>query len=50
MDKRIASRSKFTEARIIFAIKQSETIVSVEEVCRKGDKATGPVTKNPTIN
>lgn len=27
-------RSKFTEAQIIFALKQSET-VAVEEVCRK---------------
>ena len=28
-------RSKFTEAQIIFALKQSETGVSVSEVCRK---------------
>ena len=28
-------KSKFTEAQIIFAIKQSETGVSVGEVCRK---------------
>jgi putative transposase len=28
-------KSKFTEAQIIFAIKQSETGVKVEEVCRK---------------
>ena len=28
-------KSKFTEAQIVFAIKQSETGVSVEEVCRK---------------
>jgi putative transposase len=28
-------KSKFTEAQIVFAIKQSETEVKVEEVCRK---------------
>jgi putative transposase len=28
-------KSKFTEAQIIFALKQSETGVSVSEVCRK---------------
>jgi putative transposase len=28
-------RSKFTEAQIIFALKQSETGVAVAEVCRK---------------
>lgn len=28
-------KSKFTEAQIVFAIKQSETGVSVQEVCRK---------------
>jgi putative transposase len=28
-------KSKFTEAQIIFAIKQSETGVAVAEVCRK---------------
>lgn len=28
-------KSKFTEAQIIFAIKQSETGTRVEEVCRK---------------
>lgn len=28
-------KSKFTEAQIIFAIKQSETGVRVSEVCRK---------------
>lgn len=28
-------RSKFTESQIVFAIKQSETGVSVQEVCRK---------------
>ena len=28
-------KSKFTEAQILFAIKQSETGVNVEEVCRK---------------
>ncbi|GAB3820199.1 hypothetical protein GCM10028895_19830 [Pontibacter rugosus] len=28
-------KSKFTEAQIIFAIKQAETGVKVEEVCRK---------------
>ena len=28
-------KSKFTEAQIIFAIKQSETGVSVGEICRK---------------
>ena len=28
-------RSKFTESQIIFAIRQSETGVRVEEVCRK---------------
>jgi len=28
-------RSKFTEAQIIFALKQSETGVTVSEVCRK---------------
>jgi putative transposase len=28
-------KSKFTEAQIVFAIKQSETGTKVEEVCRK---------------
>ena len=28
-------KSKFTEAQILFALKQAETGVSVEEVCRK---------------
>jgi putative transposase len=28
-------RSKFTETQIIFALKQSETGVKVEKVCRK---------------
>jgi putative transposase len=28
-------KSKFTEAQIIFSIKQSETGVAVEEICRK---------------
>lgn len=28
-------KSKFTEAQIAFAIKQSETCTRVEEVCRK---------------
>ena len=28
-------KSKFTEQQIIFALKQAETGVSVEEVCRK---------------
>jgi putative transposase len=28
-------KSKFTEAQIVFALKQSETGVSVEEICRK---------------
>ena len=28
-------KSKFTEAQIVFALKQNETGVSVEEVCRK---------------
>jgi putative transposase len=28
-------RSKFTEAQIVFALKQSETGVTVEEICRK---------------
>ena len=28
-------KTKFTEAQIIFAIKQAETGVKVEEVCRK---------------
>jgi putative transposase len=28
-------KSKFTEAQIVFAIKQSETGVSVAEICRK---------------
>jgi len=28
-------KSKFTEAQIVFALKQHETGVSVEEVCRK---------------
>ena len=28
-------RSKFTEAQIVFAIKQSETCTPVSEVCRK---------------
>lgn len=28
-------RSKFTEAQIVFAIKQSESGVTTEEICRK---------------
>lgn len=28
-------KSKFTESQIVFALKQSETGVSVDEVCRK---------------
>jgi len=28
-------KSKFTEAQIVFALKQSETGVKTEEVCRK---------------
>jgi putative transposase len=28
-------RSKFTESQIIFALKQAETGIKVEEVCRK---------------
>lgn len=28
-------KSKFTESQIVFAIKQSDTGVSVEEICRK---------------
>ncbi len=28
-------KTKFTEAQIVFAIKQSETGISVEEICRK---------------
>jgi putative transposase len=28
-------RSKFTESQIIFALKQAETGISVDEVCRK---------------
>jgi putative transposase len=28
-------KSKFTEAQIVFALKQAETGVSVEEICRK---------------
>ena len=28
-------KSKFTEAQIVFALKQSESGISVEEVCRK---------------
>lgn len=28
-------KSKFTEAQIVFALKQAETGVTVEEVCRK---------------
>jgi putative transposase len=28
-------KSKFTEAQIVFAIKQSETAVQVAEICRK---------------
>ena len=28
-------KSKFTEAQIVFAIKQSETGVSISEICRK---------------
>jgi putative transposase len=28
-------KSKFTESQIVFAIKQSESGVSVEEICRK---------------
>lgn len=29
------NRSKFTEAQIVFALRQAETGVKVEEVCRK---------------
>ena len=29
------NKSKFTEARIVFAIKHSETGIAVTEVCRK---------------
>jgi len=32
-------RSKFTESQIIFALKQTETGVRVDEVCRKMVKA-----------
>lgn len=35
MNNRNAGRSKFTESQILFAIKQSETGVKVDEVCRK---------------
>jgi putative transposase len=28
-------KSKFTEAQIVFAIKQSESGISVQEICRK---------------
>jgi putative transposase len=28
-------KSKFTEAQIVFALKQTETGISVDEVCRK---------------
>ncbi len=28
-------KSKFTEAQIVFALKQAETGISVDEVCRK---------------
>ncbi len=28
-------KSKFTEAKIVFALKQAETGVTVEEICRK---------------
>jgi len=28
-------KSKFTEAQVVFALKQAETGVTVEEVCRK---------------
>lgn len=28
-------KSKFTEAQIVFAIKQAESGVTVEEICRK---------------
>lgn len=28
-------KSKFTEAQIVFALKQSESAVSVSEICRK---------------
>ena len=28
-------KSKFTEAQIVFAIKQSETGVAISEICRK---------------
>jgi hypothetical protein len=28
-------KSKFTEAQIVFVIKQSESRISVEEICRK---------------
>lgn len=28
-------KSKFTEAQVVFALKQAETGVSVDEVCRK---------------
>lgn len=29
------NRSKFTEAQIVFALRQAETGIKVEEVCRK---------------
>ncbi|MBW8360968.1 MAG: transposase [Kaistella sp.] len=28
-------KSRFTESQIVFALKRSETVVKVEEVCRK---------------
>lgn len=31
----LMKKSKFTEAQIVFAIKQSETGVAVSEICRK---------------
>jgi len=30
-------KSKFTEAQIVFALKQSESGISVQEICRKMD-------------
>jgi len=33
--KSLMKKSKFTEAQIVFAIKQSEQGVKVEEICRK---------------
>ena len=41
-------RSKFTESQILFALKQNETAVKTEDVCRKISRPGRP-TDNPFI-